>query len=67
MSTIKSKDLRKMNKLEREKKLNDLKFEMIKAKTNTSKKSNTNIKEMRKIIARIITINQSEEGGLKKK
>ena len=65
MSTIKSKDLRKMNKLEREKKLNDLKFEMI--KTNASKKSNTNIKEMRKIIARIITINQSEEEELKKK
>jgi len=67
MSSIKLKDIRKMDKAEREKKLNDLKLEMIKSKANASKKSGTNIKEIKKIIARILTINKSKQEELKKK
>ena len=52
---MKSKDIRNMNKSEREKKLKELKMELIKSRTS---KNNSKGKEIKKIIARIITLNK---------
>ena len=60
MATIKIKEIRKMSKQERDKKLKELKMELVKAKTNTSKTSGSKTKEIRKIIARILTINTKD-------
>ena len=62
MATIKNKEIRKMGKEEAEKKLKELKLEMIKAKS--SKTGNSKSKEIRKIIARILT--QSKNGNMPK-
>jgi len=56
MSTLKSKELEKMGKGERDKKLKELKIELIKSKANPSKKG-PKIKEIKKIIARILALN----------
>lgn len=53
MSTIKAKDIQKMNKEEREKKLKELKFELIKSNAGKGKS-----REIKKIIARILTLNK---------
>lgn len=55
MAIIKLKDLKAMPKNEREKKLNELKLELIKA---SSSKSKIKVKEVKKIIARIHTLNK---------
>jgi len=63
---MKYKDITKMNKEEREKKLKDLKMELIKSKTKTSKTGNSNTREIKKTIAKILTFNASK-GGIEKK
>lgn len=55
MAIIKLKELKSMNKAEREKKLTELKLEMIRA---NSSKSKIKIKEIKKVIARIHTLNK---------
>lgn len=69
MATLKSKDIKKMNAQEREKKLKELKMELIKSKANAAKSGSSKSKEIRKIIARILTINNTENksGELSKK
>ena len=57
MATLKSKEIAKMSKEERGKKLKELRIELIKSKANASKKGSKN-KEIKKIIARILTINK---------
>lgn len=52
--TIKTKDIRKMSKEEREKKLSELKMELIKSKVASQKGAKT--KEIKKIIAKILTL-----------
>jgi len=59
MATLKAKELKKMNLKDREKKMKDLKFELVKAKA--SKSGNSKAKEIRKIIARIHTINNENK------
>jgi len=54
----KIQDLKKMSKEEREKKLSELKFELVKSKVNASKTGSSKPKEIRKAIARIITLNK---------
>lgn len=56
MALLKSKELKKMNKGERERKLKELRIELVKSKANPSKKG-PKIKEIKKIIARIISLN----------
>ena len=51
-------DLKRMNKEERTKKLSDLKLELIKSKVNTSKTGSSKPREIRKTIARILTLNK---------
>ncbi len=69
MTTLKAKDIRKMKTEERGKKLKELKFELVKAKANAAKSGSSKAREIRKIIARIMTINKSEDksGELNKK
>lgn len=62
---MKIKDLRNISKEERMKKLKELKLELVKSKVNASKTGSSRAKEIRKIIARILTLNNSEE-ALKK-
>lgn len=49
-----------MSKPEREKKLKELKLELIKSRGNSSKSGSTKIKEIKKTIAKILTINKSK-------
>ena len=58
MATLKPQDIRKMNKEEREKKLKELKLELIKSKVSASKTGSSKVREIKKIIARILTINK---------
>ncbi len=58
MATLKAKEIREMGKVEREKKLKELKFELIKSKASAAKTGNSRTKEIKKIIARILTLNK---------
>lgn len=54
MATLKYKEISKMSKEEREKKLNELRFELVKAVANSRKKG-SKVKEIKKMIARLIS------------
>lgn len=56
MTSLKSKEIKKMNKEFRNKKLKELKIELSKSKANPSKKG-SKIKEIKKMIARILSLN----------
>jgi ribosomal protein L29 len=60
MATLKAKDIKNMSKTDREKKIKELKLELVKSKAAASKTGSSKAKEIRKIIARILTINKSE-------
>ncbi len=60
MSTLKFKDIKRMNKEDRNKKMEEMKFELVKAKASASKSGTSRAKEIRKIIARILTLNNQE-------
>jgi ribosomal protein L29 len=53
--------LEKMTKEEREKKLKELKIELIKAGANAAKGGNSRSKQIRKIIAKVHTLNASKK------
>ncbi|MEM3091060.1 MAG: 50S ribosomal protein L29 [Candidatus Pacearchaeota archaeon] len=55
---MKKKDLKLMSEDERKKKLEELKIELIKARLNASKAGSSKVKEIKKMIARIITFNK---------
>ncbi|MCH8945812.1 MAG: 50S ribosomal protein L29 [Nanoarchaeota archaeon] len=58
MATLKSKEIIKMSKEERKKKLKELKIELVKSKSNVSKKENMKVREIKKIMARIYSTNK---------
>ena len=60
---MKYKDLKQLSEKDRENKLKELKLELTKSKTGTGGKTKT--KEIRKIIARILTINSSKQPEVK--
>jgi len=60
MATIKFKDLEKMNMEERNKKMHEMKFELVKARTSAAKSGTSRAKEIKKVIARILTLNTKE-------
>lgn len=64
MATLKTEEIRKMSKDDREKRLKELRLELVRSKAG---KSNTKSKEIKKIIARILTLNKSDEEALKNK
>ena len=61
MATLKSKDLKKMSTEDREKKLKELKMELVKSRASVAKAGSSKIREIKKIIARILTLNNSEK------
>jgi ribosomal protein L29 len=67
MAILKIDDIRKMSKSEREKKSKELKIELIKAQTSASKSGNIKTREIKKTIAKILTINESDKEELKNK
>ena len=66
MATLKAKELRNMPKSDREKKIKELKLELVKSKAGSSKIGSARTKQIKKIIARIHTFNTSNKGVLKK-
>lgn len=57
MASLKSKDIRRMSKEEKTKRLEELKMELIKSKVGAAKTGSSRTKEIKKIIARLITLN----------
>lgn len=55
MAKIKFQDLKKMTNEERNKKMQELKLELVKSKANASKKGSANPKQIKKMIAKIYT------------
>jgi len=53
---MKFKEIKKLSKEEKEKKLKELKLELIKSRVSASKTGNTKAKEIKKVIARILTV-----------
>lgn len=61
---MKYKEIQKLSKNEKEKKLKELRLELVKSKVASSKGSGSSkTKEIKKIIARILTLNNSENQG----
>ena len=58
MATLKLKEIIKMSKEERKRKLKELKIELVKSKSNVSKKENMKVREIKKIMARIYSTNK---------
>lgn len=58
MASLKAKDIQRMSNEERTKKLEELKMELIKSKVGASKTGSSKTKEIKKIIARLITFNK---------
>lgn len=55
---MKFKELKKMSKEDRERKLQELKMELIKSRTAGSKTGSSRTKQIKKIIARILALNK---------
>ncbi len=66
MAILKSKEISKMNKKDRESKLKDLRFEIVRAGV-TANKASAKTKEIKRTIARLITFSKSDKEELKKK
>ena len=64
---MKYKQISQLSKEDREKKLKELRLELIKAKSTSAKTANTKAKEIRKIIARILTLNTGNKLEIEKK
>ncbi len=63
----KTKGIKKLKKKDVEKKLKQLKMELIKAKADASKGGSKKIKEIKKTIARIHTLNPTKSSGVENK
>ena len=58
MTTLKARDIKKMTKDERNKKMEELRMELLKARVNASKTGNSKVREIKRLMARIITLNK---------
>lgn len=63
---MKFKDIKNLSKEEREKKLKELKLELMKSKSS-EKSGNSKAKQIRKMIARILTLNAPKKEVLNNK
>ena len=61
MVTLKSKAIKNMTKEDRERKIKELKIELVRSQVNASKSGASKTKEIKKILARLLTFNKSEE------
>ena len=66
MAILRVKDIKSMSVQDRNSRLNELKFELVKASV-TSQKGKAKTKELRRTIARLLTFNKIENGGLTNK
>lgn len=66
MAVLRYKDIKSMSAQDREKKLVDLRTELMRSGV-TSQGSNAKTKEIKKAVARILTFNKSQKEELKKK
>lgn len=66
MAILKFKEIAKMEQPERNTKLKDLQFELIKAGV-TANKASAKTKEIKRAISRLITFNKSRQEALKNK
>ena len=60
MATLKTKEIKNMSKKDREKKLKELRMELVKSRSGNSKAGNRT-REIKKIIAKILTLNRTDE------
>lgn len=60
MAVLRTKDARAMDKKARAEKLKEMRMELVKAQISSSK-NRAKIKEIKKAIARILTLNASEK------
>jgi ribosomal protein L29 len=60
MTRLKAKDIKKMNKDDKMKKIEELKLELVKSKVNAQKGSSKS-KEIKKTIARILTLDNENK------
>jgi ribosomal protein L29 len=63
---MKYKEIAKMTKEDREKKFKELKVELVKSRTRSTKTGSANTKQIKKTIAKMLTFNSSK-GGIDKK
>jgi ribosomal protein L29 len=66
MALLKTKDIAKLTDKDRESKLKELKFELVRAGV-TANKSNAKTKEIKRAISRLMTFSNSRKEGLAKK
>ena len=59
---MKYKQLKDLSKQDREKKLKELQMELVKQKVNASNTGGSKARQIKRIIARINTLNSSEMG-----
>ena len=55
MARLKTADIKKMSKEERRQKIEELKMELVKSRVNASKTGNSKVKEIKRLIARLLT------------
>lgn len=65
MASLKSKQIKEMNKEDVIKKIKELKIELAKARANSTKGGSAKIKEIKRTFARLITLNK-EYGNMSK-
>lgn len=56
MARIKAKDFQKMSKEEINKKIEELKMELVKSRVNASKTGSSKVREIKRLIAGLLTI-----------
>lgn len=66
MAKLKTKDIMKMSKDEKMKRIEELKLELIKAKVSTAKAGSSKVKEIKRTIARILTLNKEIKPSVEK-
>lgn len=61
MAILRSKDIVKMTEKETAEKINDLRIEMIKARVTSKKGGKSNLKEIKRTIAKLLTAQNAKE------
>jgi len=64
---MKYSEIKKLSREDREKKLKELKIELIKSKTVAAKTGSSKTKQIKKMIARILTLNTPKKGIVEQK
>ncbi len=67
MARLKTKEIKNLSKEDREKKIKELRLELIKAKVSAAKAGTSKVKEIKKAIAKILTFNKSKESKSEEK